>query len=102
MNQMLINKGQHDGIPNGAVVETNAEFSSKGIKPVKAGRLPGEVENLVMQHVNNQNKLVSACLNRNKKDVFEVFLNDPLIHLKMNDTKRLFNEMFKMNESFWN
>ncbi|MBN2884218.1 MAG: alpha-glucosidase/alpha-galactosidase [Clostridia bacterium] len=101
-NVNTINKGQHKGLPTGAVVETNAWFSDEGIRPANAGRLPYDVESLVLRHVYNQNQLVRACLDRNEDGVLGVFLNDPLVHLPKGDAVKLFKEMFRMNEVFWN
>ena len=101
-NVNLLNTGQHEGLPLGAVVETNAEFSIDGIKPIPAGRLPKEVEILVLRHVYNQNLLVEACLQRDSEKVFEVLLNDPLVHLKKTAARRLFDDMFELNKEFWN
>ena len=101
-NVNIVNNGQHEGLPMGAVVETNALFNGEGISPIDSGRLPGEVESLVLRHVYNQNQLVKACLGRDREGVLRVFLNDPLVHLAKNDAIRLFNEMFIKNSGFWN
>lgn len=95
------NTGQHDGVPIGAIVETNAVFSSAGVKPVKAGRLPLDIEALVLRHIYNQEALVDACLHRSREGVLKVFLNDPLIHLPKMDIIDLFNEMFNKNLKFF-
>ena len=100
-NVNTINRGQHEGLPLGAVVETNAVFSKEGIKPVDAGRLPADIENLVLRQVKNQESLVKACLDQDRKGVQNVFINDPLVHLKKQDAVKLFDEMFEKNKAFF-
>lgn len=95
------NIGQHGGMPEGAVVETNANISLAGIEPLKAGRLPRDIENLVLRHVYNQESLVQACLNRDRIGILNVFLNDPLVHLPKADAVELFNAMFNNNLKYF-
>ena len=99
-NVNTVNKGQHDGLPIGAVVETNAAFALDGISPVDAGRLPRDIEALVLRHVYNQEALVEACINGSRDEVQRVFLNDPLVHLPKQDAVCLFNEMIENNKDF--
>lgn len=100
-NVNTINMGQHKGLPLGAVVETNALFSVNGIQPIDAGRLPRDVESLVLRQVYNQEALVEACLAGDKDRVFKVFKNDPLVHLANQDILELFNGMFENNIEFF-
>lgn len=95
------NTGQHGGIPLGAVVETNAIISKDSIKPVNAGRLPRDIENLVLRHSYNQESLVQACLERDREGIFKVFLNDPLVHLSKTDAVELFDVMFNNNLKYF-
>jgi len=95
------NKGQHEGVPMGAVVETNAMFSADGVQPVNAGRLPRDIEALVLRHIYNQESLVEACLKGSRKGVLSVFLNDPLVHLPKVQAVELFNAMFSKNVIVW-
>lgn len=100
-NVNLPNKGQHEGLPLDAVVETNALFSSGIVQPLSAGRLPHDIEALVLRHVYNQESLVDACLNENREGVMKVFLNDPLVHLSKIDAIGLFDSMFSKNMKFF-
>ena len=52
-NVNLPNRGQIDGLPMGAVVETNAVFSKGSIQPVFAGILPKELERLVADNLHS-------------------------------------------------
>lgn len=95
-NVNIPNVGQHDGIPLGAVVETNAHFSSAGVKPVYSGALPPLVNQLVMRHVANQEALVKAVRTKNEDLAFSAFVNDPLTsRIALDDAWKLFKTMVK-------
>ena len=99
-NVNLPNKGQHDGIPLGAVVETNAEFSSAGVKPVKSGSLPAEITPLVLRHVINQETILKAVLTKNEELAFRSFASDPLVaRLALDDAWKLFKTMVRKTKS---
>lgn len=104
-NVNLPNKGQMEGIPVGAVVETNALFARNSVRPVIAGRLPSDIESLVMRHVLNQETILKAALKRDKELAFRAFLNDPLMVLDINDARKLFDEMLYNTREYlqgWN
>ncbi|OGF45026.1 MAG: hypothetical protein A2452_08450 [Candidatus Firestonebacteria bacterium RIFOXYC2_FULL_39_67] len=95
-NVNLPNKGQHKGVPLGAVVETNAVFSSKGVKPVESGALPEEVTQLVLRHVINQETILKSVLTKNEDLAFTAFANDPLTgKIALDDAWKLFKTMIK-------
>jgi alpha-galactosidase len=95
-NVNLPNLGQVSGFPMGAVVETNALFSRDNVQPVFAGSLPNALTNLVLQHVENQEGIVQAAVERDLGKAFRVFLNDPRIRaLSREQAWELFNEMTK-------
>lgn len=100
-NVNLPNRGQLAGIPDGAVVETNAVFSRNGIHPVVAGKLPLGIQNIVMRHVLNQETVVSGAFAGDIETIFQAFLNDPLIsHLKPEESRKLFNEMISNTRKY--
>ncbi|MFW5988437.1 MAG: alpha-glucosidase/alpha-galactosidase, partial [bacterium] len=92
-NVNLPNQGQIKGLSEGAVVETNALFSRDSVKPVNAGELPENIQSLVERHVLNQETILKAGLNKDKKLAFSAFVNDPLVDLDLKQAKKLFNEM---------
>ena len=94
-NVNMPNQGQMEGIPEGSVVETNAYFSRDSVRPVFAGKLPEEVQNLVIRHVYNQETILKAALTRDKELAFRAFLNDPLVNLSIRDARELFERMLK-------
>lgn len=92
-NVNLPNKGQMEGIPLGAVIETNAFFSKGNVSPIFAGKLPDDVQNLIIRHVYNQETILKAALKKDKDLAFNAFINDPQVGIDVDDAWALFNEM---------
>ena len=92
-NVNIRNQGQIKGLPIGCVVETNALFTHNSLIPQMAGQLPGDVNNLVLRHVINQETILKAALAKDKELAFRAFANDPLMTLSIDDAWQLFNEM---------
>lgn len=92
-NVNLPNRGQITGLPSGAVVETNAFFTTDSVRPVLAGELPPDVQNLVFRHVLNQETILQAASDRNKDLAFRAFLNDPLVTISPLKARELFDRM---------
>jgi galacturan 1,4-alpha-galacturonidase len=99
-NVNIPNKGQFEGIPLGSVVETNAYFSRDSVRPVFAGKLPEDVQNLVVRHVYNQETILKAALAKDKELAFRAFLNDPLVTLSIRDARELFEQMLKNTRQY--
>lgn len=99
-NVNLPNQGQIKGLPEGTVVETNALFSRDSVKPVTAGKLPDSIQALVERHVLNQETILKAALNKDKKLAFSAFVNDPLVNIDLEQAKKLFKEMLKNTEEY--
>ncbi|MFH1075074.1 MAG: alpha-glucosidase/alpha-galactosidase [Candidatus Firestonebacteria bacterium] len=95
-NVNLPNSGQHLGLPLGAVVETNAVFSSAGVSPVSSGALPDEITPLVLRHVINQETILKSVLTKNEDLAFRAFASDPLVgKIAFDDAWKLFKTMVK-------
>lgn len=93
-NVNLPNKGQYEGVPAGAVVETNALFRKQGVSPIVSGKLPDELQHLVLGHVTNQETILRAALAKDKELAFKAFINDPLVvPIGVDDARKLFDEM---------
>jgi alpha-galactosidase len=100
-NVNLPNRGQLEGFPSGAVVETNALFSRDAIHPVAAGKLPYGIQHLVMRHVINQEAVVKGAFAGDKEIIFRAFMNDPLVsHLKPERSRMLFDEMVNNTKEY--
>ena len=92
-NVNLPNMGQIQGLPIGAVVETNAVFSQNSIRPVSAGQLPDEIYSLIIRHVINQETIIKAAFSKDKDLAFKAFANDPLVNISIKDARKLFERM---------
>jgi len=93
-NVNLPNRGQMPGFPDDAVVETNAFFSRDSVQPVITEGLPCPLRNLTLQHVENQEGIIDAAMERNLEAAFLVFLNDPLVRaISREDAHKLFTYM---------
>jgi alpha-galactosidase len=99
-NVNLPNIGQMEGLPMGAVVETNALFSRGSVRPVRAGKLPDPVQGLVLRQVMNQETVTRAALTKDYELAFGAFVNDPLVTVSLGDAKILFNEMLENTKAY--
>lgn len=105
-NVNLPNKGQMARLPIGAVVETNALFQAASVKPVIAGQLPREIESLTLRHIEVQEGLIEAALEKDMDKAFKAFSADVQVSaLNPDDAKALFEEMVDNTKhclSYWN
>ncbi len=92
-NVNIPNQGQIPDLPSGAVVETNAVFSSGSVRPVMAGKLPESIAPMVKRIASIQELLSDGIAKRDLKTVFAAFINDPLMTCSIDDAKALFKEM---------
>ena len=99
-NVNLPNYGQMQGFPLRAVVETNAVFSRDCIKPVIAGKFQHDIHNLVVSHSENHELILKAVLSKDIDLAYHAFMNDPLVNLNPDDSKKLFIEMVKLTSSY--
>ena len=93
-NVNLPNHGQMAGFLADAIVETNARFSSAGITPLLAGRLPAAVDLMVSEHARRQSATVEAVLDGRRDDIFALLITDPQVAPLGPDRARvMFDEM---------
>lgn len=92
-NVNIPNRGQIPNLPIGAVVETNAVFTSDSVKPVFAGEVPEEIYPLISRNAGAQVLVTEAGLKRDLSLAFDAFCHDPLVTTSLADTKKLFDEM---------
>lgn len=99
-NVNLPNRGQID-TPHDIVAETNAFFSKDSVKPVVAGKIPDGIALLMDRHMQNQEMLLKAALERDTKLAFHVFRNDPsMAKISPLQAKELFCEMFENTKNY--
>ena len=99
-NVNLPNVGQIPNLPLGAVVETNAVFTSDNVKPVFAGPVPEGVYALVARNVDNQLLIAKAGKTKDLALAFKAFVNDPLTRINTEDAKKLFDEMIDNTKKY--
>jgi len=99
-NVNLPNRGQIDGLPAGSVVETNALFSRDSVRPVHAGRLPPQIEQLVAPHAIAQDIILRAALTRDAWAAFPAFLHDPLMTAGPAEAEALYAQMLKATAKY--
>ena len=99
-NVNVPNRGQIPNLPLGAVVETNAHFSSDSVRPVLAGPVPVSVYPLVSRICGIQELLSEAAASRNLDLAFQAFTLDPNMPLSPSQAKELFEIMRKNTEEY--
>lgn len=99
-NVNIPNIGQIPNLPIGAVVETNAVFSSDSVSPVFSGELPKSIYPLVSRIAGEQELVLNAALTRDLELAFLAFTNNPLVTLDMATAKALFDEMIENTKEY--
>ena len=99
-NVNIPNRGQIPNLPLGAVVETNAHFTSGTVTPVFAGNMPSSILGLTERIVANQQMIVEAVQKRDLSIAFEAFINDPQNTLDMPTSRKLFDEMINNTKAY--
>jgi alpha-galactosidase len=93
-NVNLPNRGQMPDFPPGPVVETNAEFSRDNVQPLVSNGLPGDIRNITLHHLYNQEGIIEAAMAGDPEMAFRVFLNDYAIQtLDRDQARELFAAM---------
>ena len=99
-NVNLPNVGQIPNLPLGAVVESNACFTSGTVVPVQAGEIPPQIYNLVARIAAEQEMLIDAAFKRDLDLAFRAFINDPLVRLPMDEARKLFDELVEESKPY--
>ena len=99
-NVNVPNIGQAEGLPRGAVIETNAVFEKNWLAPVFAGKLPDAVNQIVYKHAANQLMLTDAALKKDAGLAFHAFLNDNLTNIDIKDAEELFYKMLDNTKKY--
>ncbi|MCR4719287.1 MAG: alpha-glucosidase/alpha-galactosidase [Firmicutes bacterium] len=99
-NVNIPNFGQIPNLPIGAVVETNAVFTSDTVTPVFAGEIPKSIYPLVSRICGEQENLSTAIAERDLTAILREFENDPLVTCSKADAKKLFYEMVENTKEY--
>lgn len=105
-NVNVPNYGQIPNLPLGAVVESNAHFTSNTLTPVFAGPVPNDILGLTSHIAANQERVAEAVEKRDLEMAFRAFVNDSLNYLDVATSRKLFNEMIDNTKEYlkdyWN
>lgn len=99
-NVNIPNRGQIPNLPIGAVVESNAVFRADSLNPVFAGNIPKEIYPLIARISGEQELIAEAAKERSLEKAFRAFVNDPLVQLSVDDSKKLFDEMVENTKKY--
>ena len=94
--------GQIPNLPRTAVVETNAYFGRDSVRPVFAGELEEKVKNMVMNHVDNHERIINAALKGDRKLLCEAFKHDTLMRGRISDASlaKLAEDMLEATKKY--
>ncbi len=99
-NVNLPNRGQISNLPLGTVVETNAVFRDGCLTPTMAGDIPLSINALVRRIADAQLMLAEAGRERDLEKAFQVFVNDPLVDIPVEQARKLFDEMVENTKEY--
>lgn len=99
-NVNLPNCGQIPNLPIGAIVETNAYFTSNSLVPVMAGSIPQNILPLIGRICSQQEMILTAASERDLDKAFCAFASDPLVRLPLDKAKELFEEMIDNTKEY--
>lgn len=98
-NVNLPNKGQIEGYPMGAVVETNALFSENKVEPIKATPLPDEINAMIIKHVYHHEAFIKALKNKDIDAVKNIIADDPQCGVaSFEQVSKVFDEIYEHNK----
>lgn len=92
-NMNRLNEGQISYLPLGTVVESNGFISQDSIKPVVSSEPTPAVKNLIQRVSAVQQMTLDAIWNDDNEALFAAFIEDPLMHLPLDQARELFNKM---------
>jgi alpha-galactosidase len=93
------NRGQIENLPEDVVIECMAQVDSQGIHPKEMGALPPAIQNLLYRHVLNQEMIIDAALNGDRKLALQILLNDPLTK-DFDAARKMLNEMLESTREY--
>lgn len=99
-NVNLPNVGQIPNLPLGAVVETNAHFSSNAVTPLQAGELPPSLYALIAPVVAEQQLVIKAAIERDLELAFLAFQKDALVTISQKKARELFDKMVENTKAY--
>jgi alpha-galactosidase len=97
----LPNRGQLEGLPEDAIVETCGSIDAAGAQAYAFGALPAAVQDLVERHMRVQELTVRAALTGDRRLALQAFLNDPFTgRLPADEVEKMMNELLEANQAY--
>jgi len=97
----LPNDRQITNLPHGVIVETYGVIDATGAHAITYGAIPAGVQNILEQHVHQQELTVEAAQKGSWEIALQVLLNDPLSsRLTIPQAKQLLEELLKANKQY--
>ena len=97
----LPNAGQIPNLPYEAVVETYGVIDATGAHAITYGDVPVEIQNILEQHIHQQELTVEAALAGSRELALQVLLNDPLSsRLTIPQAKQMLEELLEANQQY--
>jgi alpha-galactosidase len=96
------NEGAIPNLPEGAMVEVNAQINAYGVRPIHAGPLPEPLAAHLRRYYDFQQHVVKAALSGDRKAALHAFLLEPTIaaRLDLDETQALLDEMLAANAAY--
>lgn len=97
----LPNQGQISNLPKGSILETPGLINVNGFRPITVGKLPPQILNLVLPHVQNQDMIIEAGLSGDWDKASYSLYNDPLCsHLSYPKIKEMGKKLLEANRKY--
>lgn len=96
------NNGAIPNLPDGAIVEVNAQINAYGVRPIHAGPLPEALAAHLRHYFAFQQHVVEAALSGDRAAALHAFLLDPTTQsqLDLEQTQALLDEMLEANRPY--
>jgi alpha-galactosidase/6-phospho-beta-glucosidase family protein len=95
----LPNRGQIANLPFDVVVESFGVVDSLGARGIVAGPLPDGIHAVTTRHVENQEMIVKAAINGDKKLALQALINDPLVS-NIYTVEKMLDELLIANKAY--
>jgi alpha-galactosidase len=73
----VANQGLIENLPDDCIVEVPCHVDRNGIQPVRVGRIPAQLANVIQQSVSVQELTVQAALSKKRDAIYQAALLDP-------------------------
>jgi alpha-galactosidase len=97
----LPNEGQVTNLPQRVIVETYGVIDAIGAHAITFGEVPPGVQNVLEDHIRQQEMTIEAALTGSRELALQVLLNDPLSsRLTIPQAEQMLDELVKANKQY--